>query len=80
MIHLKESLKTNIRVVRRLWEATMKYDIDKNGIIMRIGNKYNQFINTIEPNLNIYFNEIMKFYEPFAILIVKKKTGFYLQD
>ena len=31
-------------------------------VVGKIGNRGNQFITTVEPNINIYFNEIINFY------------------
>ena len=54
----------------------MNYDTDKHCLIGNILNRENQFITTVEPNLNSYFNKIMNFPKPFATIIVKYKTGF----
>ena len=45
----------------------MKDDKDEHGLIVNTGNIFNQFITTIEPNLNSYFNELTNFSEPFYI-------------
>ena len=52
----------------------MNDDTEKHGLIVNIGNRGNQFRTTVEPNLNIYFNELMNFSEPFSTRIVKDKS------
>ena len=58
----------------------MNDDTEKHELIVNTGNKGNQFIITVEPNLNSYCNELMKFSKTSETIIVKYKTGFYLRD
>ena len=58
----------------------MNDDTEKHGLIVNIGNRGNQFRTTVEPNLNIYFNELTNFSELFSTIIVKDKTKISLQD
>ena len=73
-------MQKKIRTVRSLLEASMKYVTDEHGLTVNISNRGNTLITTDEPNLNSYFNEIIKFAKPFITIIVGYKTGFYLQD
>ena len=55
-------------------------DYTKNhGLIGDIGNRSNHFRTTVEPNLNIYFNIIMRFEGKFVTRVVRDKPGFSLQ-
>ena len=65
---------------RRLWEATPKDDTNGHVIIENIGKIDKQFRTTVETYLDSYFNELIIFTEPFSIIIVRDKNGFYLQD
>ena len=58
----------------------MNYDTDKHGLIGKIGNRGNQFVTTVKISLNIYFNKLINFSEPFPITILRNKTRFYLQN
>ena len=58
----------------------MRDDTEKHGPVVNIVNRFNQFRTTAEPNLNNYYNELMKFSEPFATIFLRDKTRFYLQD
>ena len=58
----------------------MKDYTNKHGIIVNSGNRINQFITTVELNLNINFNEIIKFIKPFSTVIVINNNQCYLWD
>ena len=58
----------------------MRDSIDKHGIIRNIVNRGNQFINNVEPNLNIHFNKPIYFDEPFVAIIVRYKIISNLKD
>ena len=57
----------------------MKGDTYKHVIIINNGNRGNTFRNNVEPNLNSSFNKLIKFSEPFAAILVRDETLFYLQ-
>ena len=77
--YLSVRLIKNLIIGRKLWEAATNDDTEKNGLMGEIGNRLNQFRNMVEPNLNSYYYELMRFYEPFSTSIVKDKTGFPLR-
>ena len=54
----------------------MKDDSDKHIIIGNIGNKGNKLIDTVEPNLNIYSNDIINFAKPFTNITKEKRLDF----
>ena len=56
------SLK-DIRIGRKMWKASMNDYTKKHGPIGNIGKISNHSRTTIEPNLNSYFNELMRFPE-----------------
>ena len=58
----------------------MKDDTKKHVIIGNIGEIVNQFITTVEQNLNSYFNEPMNFSKPFVTIVVRDNTVFSLRD
>ena len=61
-----------------LWGASIKDDTETHEIIVNIRNIGNKFRTTIEPNLIIYFNELMNVSKPFTTKVVGYNTGISL--